>query len=329
MAKDEERPVYQEMNLLLFQEKFSTENACLEFLFQSRWPKGFQCPRCGHCSYSHVSSRRLYQCSKCRKQTSVTAGTIFHRTKTPLRIWFLLLFRMATSKTGVSIKEMQRELGIKDYKTVWVMAHKIRKAMQERDSHYRLAGLVEMDESFFGPTVPGKRGRVAEGKVAVVIAVSIGTNRKGKEAPSFAHARVVPDTTAATIKEVLKEVGASNTERQTLLDQLRTDGWRSYQRATKDFGMVHHRLVLTNPRDSMKVLPWTHRFIAHVKAVVGGPHRGVSQKHLQKYLSEICYRFNRRYWPQQSFHRLVRACMTTTSVTRNELMAPTEAEACQ
>ena len=87
-------------------------------------------------------------------------------------------------------------------------------------------------------------------------------------------------------------------------------------------GFVHHRVILSDPKDSMKLLPWTHQLIANAKSVFGGPHRGVSTKHLQSYLSEVCYRFNRRFWYRQAFHRLLMACVSTTTVTRNELMAP-------
>ena len=122
--------VDENMDLLLFQEQFKNEKDCHQ--------------------------RMLYKCMKCGKQISITAGTIFHKTKTPLLKWFWLIFRMATSKTGVSIAEMQRELGIKDYKTIWTMAHKIRKAMADRDAQYKLAGLVELDESFLDRLPKGR-----------------------------------------------------------------------------------------------------------------------------------------------------------------------------
>lgn len=197
---------------------------------------------------------------------------------------------MATSKTGVSIAEMQRELEVPDYRTMWVMAHKIRKAMADRDSHYRLAGLVEVDESLFGPSSSGKPGRGAARKSVVIVAVSTWLN-------------------------------SSYNEVKPLITSLRSDGWRSYQKVSKKLGVVHYRAILSDPKDSMKLLPWTHRLIANAKAVVSGPHRGVSDKHLQRYLSEVCYRFNRRFWPDESFHRLLNACATTTTVTGDQLMA--------
>jgi transposase-like protein len=320
MVVDENKPKYKNMDLLLFQEQFQNEKDCYQWLFNTRWPKGFYCPFCGHQKYSLVSTRMLYKCMKCGKQISITAGTIFHKTKTPLLKWFWLIFRMATSKTGVSIAEMQRELEIKDYKTIWTMAHKIRKAMADRDAQYKLAGLVELDESFFGPPSEGKRGRGAKNKGLVIVAVSFWVDEKGKEHPGFAHAFVVEDASAETIESVLKRLGLPEEEIVPLIGIIRTDGWRSYQTASTDLGIIHYRAVIRDPKDSMKLLPWTHRIIANAKSVFRGPHRGVSKKHLQRYLSEVCYRFNRRFWPKQSFHRLLRACVSTSTITRDDLM---------
>jgi len=321
MVIDEGKPKYSDMNLLLFQEQFRSEDDCHQWLFNTRWPNGFYCPACGHEKYSLISTRRLYKCTNCSHQASITAGTIFHKTKTPLLKWFWLSFRMSTSKTGVSIAEMQRELDIKDYKTIWVMAHKIRKAMADRDAQYKLAGLVEIDKSFFGPDSTGKRGRGAENKELVIVTVSSWTDKKGKEHPGFAHAFVVNDASAETIESVLKRLNMPDDEILPFIERIRTDGWRSYQTVANDLGIVHYRVVLRDPRDSMKLLPWTHRIIANAKTVLAGPHRGVSAKHLQRYLSEVCYRFNRRFWHKQSFHRLLRACVSTTTITRDELMA--------
>lgn len=315
------KPVYEGMGLLKFQKEFGSESECWDWLFRTRWPEGFRCPRCDHPEYTLIEPRHLYMCKACRHQTTLTAGTIFHKTKTPLLKWFWLIYRMATSKTGVSIAEMQRELEIRDYKTIWTMAHKIRKGMADRDAHYRLAGLVEVDESLFGPNSSGKPGRGAERKTVVIVAVSTWVNSSGDEEPGFAHAFVANDASADTIEGLLKRLTVPVDEITPLITSIRSDGWRSYRAIARKMGVVHYRAVLRDPKDSMKLLPWTHRLIANAKAVVSGPHRGVSDKHLQRYLSEICYRFNRRFWPDESFHRLLNACATTSTVTRNELMA--------
>lgn len=308
------------MNLLLFQEEFKTEEDCYKWLFDTRWPNGFQCPKCDNKTFTLITTRNKYECLQCHYQVSLIAGTIFHKTKTPLLKWFWLIYRMATSKTGVSIAEMQRELEIKDYKTIWVMAHKIRKAMADRDAHYTLAGLVEIDESFFGPSSPGKRGRGSKKKETVIVAVSAWKDDNGKERPGFAHAFVVDNASADTISNILKRLGVAEDESRPLIEAIRSDGWRSYIASVKGLGIAHHRVILRDPIDSMKLLPWTHRLIANAKAVFNGPHHGVSSKHLQRYLAEVCYRFNRRFWYRQAFHRLLKACLTTETITRADLM---------
>ena len=193
--------------------------------------------------------------------------------------------------------------------------------MADRDAQYTLAGLVEIDESFFGPSFSGKRGRGTEKKELVIVAVSIWKDKNGKERPGFAHAFIAKNADAETIENVLKRLDVSSVETEPLITAIRSDGWRSYQTVTNKLGIVHNRAVLRDPKDSMKLLPWTHKIIANAKAVFAGPHRGVSKKHLQGYLSEVCYRFNRRFWERQAFHRLLFACTSTTALTRDQLMA--------
>ena len=131
-----------------FQEKFSTEKVCSDHLFGIRWPGGYRCPRCGHDRYYFHGSRHLYQCKSCRYQVSLTAGSIFHRTRIPLQKWFQMIFLMATSNDGISLRSLQRILDIKDYKNVWIMGNKIRKGMANLDAHDKLAGFMEEDHLF-------------------------------------------------------------------------------------------------------------------------------------------------------------------------------------
>lgn len=311
---------YQKRNLITFQKEFPDDEACAKHLARQRWPKGFICPRCSNKSAWSLSKRGLYDCKTCRFQTSVTAGTIFHKTRIPLLKWYWLIYHMAMDKVGVSIFEMQRILGIGQYRTAWLMAHKVRKAMAERDSQYGLAGLVEMDESFFGP--PGAtRGRGSERKNVVLCAVSIYKDRKGEERPGFAHMRVVDDASADTIEDFLDRLGCGSTteEGKQLLETIRSDGWRSYGKASRSKGIDHCRVVLRDPKMAGRLMPWIHRVIANAKNVLRGTHRGVSQKHLQSYLSEIAYRFNRRFWENELFDRLIQACVCAETVTYSHL----------
>jgi len=313
---------YQKRSLLTFQKEFSTEEDCVRHLMSLRWPEGFVCPKCANNAYWLVSTRRLSTCTKCRYQTSITSGTIFHKTRTQLVKWYWLIYHMAVSKVGVSIAQVQRMLEIKDYKTAWLMAHKIRKAMADRDAQYSLAGLVEMDESFFGKA-GSIRGRGSEHKVVVLCAISLYRDSKGIERPGFAHMAVVDDASAETVGKFLKRLGGSfpTREDRRLINAIRTDGWRSYGTVAKQEGLEHCRIVLSIAKDAGHLLPFVHNIITNAKSVIRGTHRGVSSKHLQRYLNEVCYRFNRRYWEKELFDRLITACVSTDTITYNELAA--------
>ncbi len=294
------------MDLITFQKKFSTERACREHLFKLRWPDGYKCPRCGHREYSFHSTRGLYQCKACKYQVSVTAGTVFHKTRTPLRKWFWMIFLMSRQKSGISMLSLQRMLKIRSYKTVWVMGHKIRKAMADRDAYWKLAGLVEMDDSYFGPSKPGKRGRGAAGKTKVVVAVENRDNKAG-----FVKMSAVERLTA---DEILQCMGESLQGDSTL----RSDGWPSY-------GVLgcrvraHEKVVVGTGPQAARLLPWVHTMVANAKGILRGVYHGVSSKHLGRYLAEICYRTNRRFWESQLFNRLLNACLSTTTITFAEL----------
>lgn len=311
---------YKERSLLEFQKTFATEEACIQHLREVKWPNGFACPRCGCSDAWFIRTRNIFDCKGCRAKISLTAGTIFHKTRTSLVKWYWLIYYMAMNKVGVSVAEVQRVLDIRDYKTAWLMAHKVRKAMADRDAQYGLVGLVEMDDSFFGPR--GRtRGRGSERKKAVLCAVSLYRDREGKERPGFAHMRIVDDVSAKSVEDFLERLGCGSTtkEGRQLLEAIRSDGWRSYGKAAKERNLEHYKVVLRDPKAAGKLLPWVHRVISNAKAVIHGVHRGVSEKHLQAYLSEICYRFNRRYWEMELFDRLVKACISTNTITYSEL----------
>lgn len=294
------------MSLIEFQRKFATEKACQQHLFALRWPAGYRCPRCGHDKASFHRTRHLYQCKACKYQVSVTAGTIFHKTRIPLRKWFWVTFLMGRQKSGISMLSLQRMLEIKSYKTVWTMGHKIRKAMAERDAYYKLAGLIEIDDTYFGSAKSGKRGRGAAGKAKVVVAVETQADK-----PGFATMQQVESLAGAEIHQALKarlEEGAVG----------RTDGWRAYR--VLNAGQSQHQPVAVGPgNNAVKVFPWVHTLIANVKGNIRGVYHGVSPKHLSRYLGEFCYRFNRRFWEPQMFDRVLTACLSSSSITFAEL----------
>ena len=296
------------LDLIEFQKRFSTEEACIEHLFKLRWPDGYTCPRCGHRQYCFHSTRKLYQCSRCKYQVSVTSRTIFHKTRTPLVKWFWMIFLMSRQKSGVSMLSLQRMLGIKSYKTVWTMGHKIRKAMADRDELYQLAGLVEMDEAFIGPKKPGPPGRGAKGKAKVVIAVESRDKQAG-----FAVMRHVRSVNGDQLLAIAQEKMAPETT-------FRTDGWSAYPILDAN-GFSHERVIVSKDKAALKQLKWVHVLTANVKGNLRGIYHGVSGKHLNRYLAEFSYRFNRRFWDSQLFNRTVAACLSTDTVTFAELRA--------
>ena len=294
------------MNMIEFQEKFGTEEKCREYLFSRRWPKGFRCPKCGHYEHFNVQSRNLYQCKACLYQASVTAGTILDKTRTPLVKWFMAMYLMAEDKRGISALSLKKRIGVA-YQTAWTMCHKIRHAMGTRDGGYKMGGVLEMDESFFGsPTEGGKRGRGTD-KTAVLVSVS----HSGESKPGYARMKVVEKVNTETVKEFSDGVALKCSE-------IRTDGLRVYKRLTKSGYALKQKN--TSPKDESGHLHWAHIVISNAKAFIGGTFHGLDAKHLQRYLDEFCYRFNRRFFPKGIFPRLVNACLSTGKITFNELI---------
>lgn len=160
---------YKEMSFFEFQEQFRTDKDCFEYLKKLRWPEGFICPKCGCTEAYFMEKRKVFQCKSCRQQVSITVNTIFHRTHVPLRKWFWAIFLVGTDKRGCSAKKLENMIGV-HYATAWLMIHKIRKAMEDRNSLYKLKKFIEMDDSYFGGSSAGKRGRGAANKSLVAIA---------------------------------------------------------------------------------------------------------------------------------------------------------------
>lgn len=300
--------MYTEIDFFQFQKRFATEKRCVNYLQKLRWAEGFACPKCRHKEYYFIKTRNMYQCKACSHQVSVTAGTIFHKTRTPLRKWFWMIFLITQSKHSYSILGLQRLLKIKSYKTTWLMAHKIRKAMSDRDAHYKLAGLIEMDDSYFGTfRAKGKRGRGSDKKSKVIVCTQV--NKLNK--PVFASMTVVPNVDSENIKKTAQQD-------IQLGSKVKTDGWPAYNALTRQ-GMIHDKRIIKDPKNASKILPWVHTLIANCKGTLRGTHHGISTKHLQYYLAEFCYRFNRRFKPEQLFERLVTACVRTNTITLAEL----------
>lgn len=296
------------MSLLEFQERFCDEEACISHLYRLRWPKGFACPRCGHKRFSFVVARRLYQCSACRYQTSVTAGTVFHKTRTPIRKWFWMIFMMTRQKSGVSILRMQKLLKIGSYRTAWSMGHKIREAMSDLDCDYKLAGMVEIGDEFLGRNNAESRAKPIKGKSKIVI----GIERSGEKA-GLRFIGQVERLDSGSVPGSAKGVAESG--------RVQVSGGRADEHAPETVGVPPTCEIPDSSEPGLRKLTWAHTIIANIKGNIRGVHHGVSIKHFQKYLSEYCYRFNRRRWESQLFNWAVTDCLHKCAVTISELKA--------
>jgi len=302
--------MYTSMTVKQFRRRFRSERDCVRYLLKRKWPDGFRCPRCGHDRAYIIETRKLYQCAGCQHQTTVTANTIFHQTRKPLKDWFWAIFLVSTRTTGSSARQLQHDLGL-SYQTAWTWCHKIRKAMVERETRCQLQGVIELDDTYLGgKKKPGKRGRGAGGKVPVILAVE----RRPKGCGHVALSKV-PSLSSREAKRFAHEhIGAGA--------RIRTDGLIIYRTLGESFSSEQTLVGSGTPR-AVEVFPHVHRVIARLKTWVRGTHSHVSQKHLDQYLAEFSYRFNRRFKERRAsiFDRLVTACCHTRAITYGQLVA--------
>lgn len=293
------------MTLMEFNNRFGTENQCREYLFRKRWSGGFVCPKCSHDKYFNIASRQRYQCKSCNHQPSVTSGTIMDKTRTPLVKWFLAMYLMASDKRGISALALKSKLGV-CYTTAWTMSNKIRHAMAKRDEGYKLGGIVELDDAFFGASSQGgKRGR---GTDKTVVLVSVSLTKKGK--PQYAKMEVVKHVDGDTVVKFAKK-GI------TLGSEVRTDGYSTYS-VLENEGYTLIKKKQDRKKNSTH-LHWTHIIISNAKSFIDGTFHGLDSIHLQRYLNEFCFRLNRRWHPNDIFNRLISSAVSTGKITYHEL----------
>jgi len=267
-------------NMMDFLEQFAAEEACLAYLCKVRWPKGFVCPVCGG-RQGWQTGRGAVFCGQCRRQTSPTAGTILHNSRTALRKWFLAGWLFCTQKTGVSAKTLQRELKV-GYKTAWLMLQKLRQATI-RAERSQLSGKVEVDESFVGGQESGVVGRQAGEKALVVIAVELEGKKVGR-----VRLRLIPDASGDSLVGFLKDCVAPGTT-------VHTDDWNGYN-GVRAAGFAHRVTTLQGDAErARKFFPHVHLVASLLKRWLLATHQGrVQKEHLQAYLDEYAFRFNRR-----------------------------------
>jgi transposase-like protein len=294
---------------------FRTDADCLDYLEWLRWPVGFVCPACGEDGGWRLADAR-FKCCGCGGRTSVTAGTIFDRTRTPLTVWFTACWLFATGKDGISALSLKRTLEIGSYQTVWAMLHRLRSVLV-RPGRERLAGTVEVDETYIGGREPGLRGGRAKGrKVLTGIAVEI------LEPRGYGRCRMAPlvDASAASLHAFVTdhaEPGAT----------VITDGWQGY-RGLEKLGYVHEarsqRAARARGEDPGELLPAVHRVASLAKRWLLGTHQGsVDDAHLPSYLNEFMFRFNRRHSRSRGmvFYRVLELAVGHDPVRYGDIIA--------
>lgn len=298
-------------NELEFDRRFRHEQACLDYLFDLRWPDGFVCPDCGHRHY-WKSARELFLCRQCEKQISVTAGTIFHGAKKPLTVWFKALWWFSTRKSGVNAVALQQLLGFGSYRTAWCWLQKLRTCTIFPDRQ-PLSGKIEADEFYLGGERSGKRGRGADHKCKVAVAVE----RQGKKLGRL-RMQVIDDCSSSQLLPFVKGNVSSGSK-------VSTDGWKGYNGLEKDF--VHHRVLSAQSDNKESVLPGVHLVVSLVKRVILGTFQGrFDPEYLQRYLDEYVFRFNRRTCksPGKRFWRIMQQAVFLQPLANRQLrLGPT------
>jgi len=300
------------ISLNQFLARYGYEEQCEAAIEDARWPEGFQCPKCS--GKQHYCYRRgnlkIFQCCNCRKQTTLTEGTIFHSSKLPLTIWFQTMFLLTQNKNNVSILELRRLVGV-SYPAAWRMKHKLMQIMYEQESETRLSGRVEIDDAYLGGEHPGgKAGRGSENKVPFIAAVQTNDRNNPQyavfskvrsfssgEVTSWAHRSLVPATLVVS------------------------DGLWCF-RSVANAGCDQQREVIGSARKStsMECFTWVNTVYGNLKTAINGTYHAFDfQKYAHRYLGEYQYRFNRRFDLAGMLSRLIRAAAQAGKMTEGWL----------
>ncbi|MEI6349465.1 MAG: IS1595 family transposase [Candidatus Berkelbacteria bacterium] len=292
-----------------FVEMFPDNIACAAFMEKLRWPNGFICPRCNVASKPWYQTRNRLVCPHCRFQTSVCAGTIFEKTRTPLITWFEAAWHVTTAKNGLSAKTLERTLGT-TYRVAWAMLQRFRIAMV-RSERELLSGVIEVDETFVGGVGLGsKRGRGTD-KCIIAVAVEV----KSPKGFGRVRLRYIPD---ASGDNLISFVSDSVLPGSTI----HTDGWNGYNRLS-EAGYHHIKTIQSESESTHVSMKGVHRIAALLKRWILGTHQGsITSEHLQSYLEEYTFRFNRRASSSRGlvFYRLIEQSVNANQITEADLI---------
>lgn len=292
-----------------FDKRFSTEDACREYLFSLRWPHGFVCSSCSHTKAWH-SATGLLICTRCEHQHSLTAGTIMHGTRKPLTLWFKAMWWFTTRKSGVNAINLQDLLALGSYNTAWLWLQKIRSCTVRRERE-KLIGDIEADEFYIGGQSAGKRGRGAGHKCAVAIAVEKINPKLGR-----VRLQIIDDCSAG---ELIPFVKANVVPGSCVT----TDGWPGYN-ALQECGYEHRAILQNKAKNKESVMSGAHLVISLIKRLVLGTFQGrFERKYLQRYLDEYVFRFNRRTVKSvgKKFFRIIQQAVITPEISRKQILA--------
>jgi ribosomal protein L37E len=277
----------------------------MKYLFKRKYPEGFKCRRCGHDKHDLIQHRSgSFECRHCGYQESAKSGTIFHKSKIPLRKWFQGILEFTISKGGISATELQVRLGFGCYETAWQMLHKLRMAMGNRDRQYKLQDVIEFDGASFGNRCKGS-GK----KSKFYLAVESKPLLNGKTGVGFAKTLRVDRFSTKGVERFVENNIASNTK-------VKTDGAVEIRDGMAGAPVEHNAVPMYGFKGQLeKHLPWVHRLTGNIKAKLIGVYHGVSPKYVDRYVAEYLYRFNRRWCREQLQTRMITACLETGPVT--------------
>jgi transposase-like protein len=291
------------------EDRFTSDRACREYLFSLRWPDGFACPWCGG-DKAWRTRRELWLCAHCRRQISVTAGTILQDTHLPLRLWFRAIWQVTSQKNGASALTVQRTLGLGSYKTAWTWLHKLRRAMV-RPGRDRLGGRVEVDETYWGAREEGVVGRLTHEKALILVAAQ-------EEGPRIGRIRMARVANLSS-KSLHEFIGQAVEPGSTVV----TDGLSTYEGLK---GYDHEPIVIAHTgKTASELLPRVHHVVSLLKRwLMGTLHGGVQPMYLDYYLDEFTFRFNRRTSRSRGklFYRLLQQAMQVGPMTYQDIVSP-------
>jgi transposase-like protein len=293
-------------------EQFPDERSCWQYLIEVRWPEGYVCVQCQSAKCWLTSKHKLH-CSECEKEFSITSGTIFQDSKKPLLLWFHIIWWVVAQKTGASANNLMDFMGFGSYETAWTWLHKLRRAMVRKDRE-RLSGTVEVDETYIGgeEVGTGKQGRGSEAKCLVVVATECIGKKIGR-----VRFRIIPDASKESLLPFVEE----NIEPQTTII---TDGWSGYTSLSENKNYIHVKKVISGSgKKAHELLPHVHLVDSLVKRWINGTHQGrMSPKHLEYYLDEFAFRFNRKMSTHRGklFYRLMQQAVITLPHTYNNII---------